>query len=283
VPSGTELSTYSGPCTITERGVVIDAKIVECGPLLIRAADVTITRSKLIGGVLIDADWPNPYSFTVSDSEIDALDTRAALFNGNRGVGKNNFTVERTNIHGGLSSAWCEYACTIRDSWLHDQGADRWGCVSNTGRKHTCLHQSGIRIGSGPADKGQLVEHNTIVCDAPFVPDANPPGTDASGCSASVTGYGDFAPIRNNRVHRNLFPGSAGGTCVYGGSTAGKPHSDGATGNVFTENVFTVRADVPKCGFYFSSADFDASAPGNRWSGNRLWDGETFVELQPNS
>jgi hypothetical protein len=62
---------------------------------------------------------------------------------------------------------------------------------------------------------GSTIRHNSLVCDAPDVP------PDA-GCSADLTGYGDFAPIRNNTIDKNFFLATTGGTCAYGG-----PSGDG--------------------------------------------------------
>jgi hypothetical protein len=286
IPRGTRLSAYTGPCTITSAGTTIEGKQVDCA-LRIQVADVKITKSKITGGISIDADWPNDFKVTVRDSEIDAMDTREALYNGNRGIGKNNFVVERSHLYGGISGAWCEFNCVIRDSYIHGQGTDRWGCTALDGTPHVCLHESGIRLGSGPKGNGQLVEHSTVVCDAPQVEDAVSGANDSSGCSASVTGYGDFAPIRNNRVHRNLFLPSTGGACVYGGSTGkdgSKRYGAKARGNTFTQNVFVKPAGRAACGSYFTSTDYGERLPDNAWTGNKLWDAQVsrLVGQPPN-
>ena len=79
------------------------------------------------------------------------------------------------------------------------------------------------------------IRHNTIACDAPDVP------PDA-GCSAGLTGYGDFGPVRNNLIDNNYFVATTGGFCAYGGSSPGKPYSNQTSGIVFRNNVFEKEA-----------------------------------------
>ena len=141
----------------------------------------------------------------------------------------------------------CYRNCTIEDSYVHDQMEDPSGVY----------HESGIRMG-----QNAVIRHNTISCDAPnFPPDA--------GCSAPLTGYGDFAPVRNNLIEANLFVATTGGTCAYGGSTLGKPYSAQTRDIRFVNNTFQ-RGDG-RCGYWFPISAFDSSASGNVWSGN-VWD-----------
>lgn len=312
VPSGTIQEVYVGSCTITVNNTTIDSKILNCpDQVQIEASNVTIRNSTINGGVLLnDDDGVTAYSFTLEDNDIDALVTRAALYGGNRGMGKNNFVAERNNIYGGISSAWCEYDCIARDNYMHGQGVDLWGCqdpdwvpIQGQARQADlwCLHESGIRQGSGNGSTTgvQLIEHNVITCDPeiidPFpIPSGlidntlDPPreivvANDTSGCSADMTGYGDFNPIRNNTVNRNLFQPTTGGYCAYGGSSNSKPFP--VTSNqVFTQNYF-LDSDQPGssgCGYYGTSTDFDDGDPGSTWSGNKFWNGSVLTDLDPN-
>jgi hypothetical protein len=252
VPTGTELSTYAGPCTITVPNAVIDAKTVNCD-LIIRAAGVKITRSKINGYITSGTIKTTGYSFSVTDSEIDASPNGARQVTA---VGEVNFTVLRSHIHGGNRSANCWFTCSISDSYFHGQDTDNSGT----------WHESGIRMG-----ENATIVHNAIACDAPDVP------PDA-GCSADLTGYGDFGPVQNNRIEHNLFKETTGGFCAYGGSSKGKPYSAQATNIVFRDNVFergTHRSDHGTfiCGYYGAIADFDPSRPGNVWVGNTFDDG----------
>jgi hypothetical protein len=113
------------------------------------------------------------------------------------------------------------------------------------------------------------ISHNAFLCDAP---DVAPDG----GCSADLTGYGDFAPVQNNVVARTLFMPTTGGYCAYGGSSNGKPYSGQTNHITYKDNVFkrgTKAGDhgTPTCGFYGSITSFDTAAPGNVWS-NNTWD-----------
>lgn len=242
VPAGTQLTAYTGPCTITAANTVIDSKTVNCD-LNIRAAGVVIRNSKINGSVATDENSTG-YSFTITDSHVDAGDRIVT------GVGAVNFTAIRVHVQGGNRSMHCWHDCEIRDSYVHGQMTDETGVA----------HESGIRMG-----RNVTLRHNTIICDAPDVP------PDA-GCSAALTGYGDFAPVENNLVENNYFPGTTGGFCAYGGSSQGKPYSD-ATNNIrFIGNVFG-RGSSGRCGWYGAITSFDTSEPGNVWSNNTWTDG----------
>ncbi|WP_181790517.1 DUF4082 domain-containing protein [Myxococcus llanfairpwllgwyngyllgogerychwyrndrobwllllantysiliogogogochensis] len=242
VPAGTQLTPYTGPCSISVANTLIDSKTVNCD-LTIRAAGVIIRNSKINGSVSTDENSTG-FSFTLTDSHVDAGDRIVT------GVGAVNFTAVRVHVQGGNRSIHCWHDCEIRDSYVHGQMTDETGTA----------HESGIRMG-----RNVTLRHNTIVCDAPDVP------PDA-GCSAALTGYGDFAPVENNLVENNFFPGTTGGFCAYGGSSQGKPYS-GATNNIrFIGNVFG-RGQSGRCGWYGAITSFDTSEPGNVWSNNTWEDG----------
>ena len=245
VPAGTVLTDYVGPCTITEDGTTIDAQRVNCS-LRILAANVTIMRSEIHGTVNNDADGQ---TFTIEDSYVDAGQGEGTA------VGNVDFVARRLHLVGGNRSALCT-RCTIEDSFVHGQFRDETGT----------FHESGIRM-----DQGSTIRHNSILCDAPDVP------PDA-GCSADLTGYGDFAPVENNLIEGNLFMATTGGFCAYGGSSAGKPYSDDANNIKFRNNVFQRRTDdgARGCGYYGSVTDFDPSKPGNEWTNNTYEDGEVI-------
>lgn len=241
VPAGTSLTTYSGPCTITAANTIIDGKNVTCD-LNIRTTGVTVRNSR-IRSINIDDSYPNS-SFVIVDSEV---------FQGDRvsnGIGKWNFTATRVEVTGGNRSIWCERDCTVQDSWVHGQMSDETGVA----------HIGGIRMGQ----RSKII-HNTIVCDAPeFPPDA--------GCSADLTGYGDFTPIQDNLIQNNFFGATTGGFCAYGGSSKGKPYSNDAANIRFIDNIFE-RGRGGKCGYWGPITDFDRSRPGNAWTGNKYDDG----------
>jgi hypothetical protein len=246
VPAGTGLSAYAGPCTVTVASTVIDAKTINCSRLEIRAKNVTITRSVLNGTVYADPDL-GIGSFTISDSQVN-VGAQAGT-----GIGDGNFTALRVHVTGGNRSINCSLNCTVQASYVHGQFADHTGVY----------HESGIRIGSGSVLRG-----NTVACDAPDIaPDA--------GCSAAITGYGDFAIVQNDTIDGNLIIAGSGGYCTYGGSTTGKPYSTGTNNILYTNNVYQ-RGPSGKCGSYGPITSFDTTAPGNIWS-NNTWDNGTPI------
>ena len=252
VPAGTTLTAYTGPCTITAANTVIDAKTINCD-LAIEAANVRITRSKITGSVATDENSTG-YSFSISDSEVD-IGNRAGT-----GVGAVNFTATRVHVTGGNRSMNCWHDCLITDSYVHGQFRDSTGVY----------HESGMRMG-----QSATIRHNTIICDAPDVP------PDA-GCSADLTGYGDFGPVQNNLIEKNFFGATTGGYCTYGGSSQGKPYSSATNHITFNGNVWqrgTRLSDkgTKVCGYYGSNTSFDPSLPGNTWSNNKFDDGTTVA------
>lgn len=242
LPRGTVLSDYTGPCQITTPDTILDAKRVDCWPLLIDAPGVEISRSE-INGFVYTAEEGNG-SFTITDTDVQAGENPVT------GIGDVRFTATRVHVTGGNRSVMCHLDCTIEDSYVHGQFTDATGTY----------HESGIRMGSNAVIRG-----NTIACDAPDVP------PDA-GCSGALTGYGDFAVIQNNVIDGNLFVAGSGGYCTYGGSTTGKPHSSGTRDVRFTNNVWQ-RGASGTCGYWGPITSFDSDAPGNVWSDNRWEDG----------
>jgi hypothetical protein len=245
VPAGTALTDYSGPCRITTAGTVIDAKRVNCSTLDIATTGVKITRSIVNGGIYNNDSGTG--SFSISDSEVN-VGNKAGT-----GIGDVRFTATRVHVTGGNRSVNCFRDCTLEESYVHGQFRDSTGV----------FHESGVRMGSNSVIRG-----NTIACDAPDVaPDA--------GCSAALTGYGDFAVVQNNTIDGNLFVAGSGGYCTYGGSTPGKPYSTGTKNIKFTNNVWQ-RGSNGKCGSYGPITSFDSNAPGNVWSNNK-WDNGAAV------
>lgn len=246
VPAGTTLTPYTGSLRVTAAGTTIDAKRIT-GTLTIAAANVTVTRSSITGTVVVASG-----SLTITDTDIDAGQREGT------GLGDRNYAATRVHIVGGNRSAYCVTTCTIQQSYVHGQFRDATGKA----------HESGIRM-----EQNTTLIGNTILCDAPDVP------PDA-GCSASLTGYGDFAAVRDNLIQGNYFPASTGGACAYGGSSAGKPFSSSVRNVRFMDNVFERRASSERgttCGYYFTIADWDGTRPGNVWTGNKYTDGTTVA------
>ncbi len=252
VPAGVALTAYTGPSTITTPGTVIDGKQIR-GGLSIQATGVKITRSSIVGNVSVAQRG----SLTITDTDIDAGNQMGT------GLEAYNYTAQRVHVVGGNRSMYCANNCTVKDSYVHGQYTDYNGVA----------HESGIRM----EQNGTFV-HNTILCDAKFVDGG--PGGQTAGCSGSLTGYGDFAPVQNNLIQNNFFPAAteSGATCAYGGSSGGKPYSNGARDIRFIDNVFEkspTSQNGNTCGHWFTVTDFNTSAPGNVWRNNTWASGGT--------
>jgi hypothetical protein len=269
------MAAYTGSCTITAANTVIDSKVVNCRTINVRASGFVLTNSYLNGGIIQSADSA---SFTVQDSFIDSGVQYPACSNGSCpageyacgstsnqttdcGVTGSNFTILSTEIVNSNRAAYCESSCLIQNSYFH--GTNLWPDASNL------AHASSVR-----EEQNLTLRHNSLHCSytGPFV-------NGDIGCSADLTGYPDFAPIKNNTVDRNLFVANTGNAfCAYGGDTGGKPFSGdptNATYQSFTNNVFQ-RGANKKCGSYGPVTNFDSSGVGNVWSGN-VWDDGTPV------
>jgi hypothetical protein len=256
VPAGTNLTTYTGPCTITVANTVIDSKVVNCD-IDIRATGVVIRNSEIHGSV----GQPGGVSaaFRIEDSLIDGGDPYACI---NCGVDGRNFTILRTEIRDTNRGAYCQHTCLIQNSWVH--GTTLEPVASNL------AHASGVRV-----EQYATLIHNTLACDF-----TGPFANTEMGCSADLTGYPDFAPIHHNTIDGNLFKASTElGFCAYGGGTAGKPYSNdslNATYIVFRNNVFQ-RGSQGKCGAYGAVTSFVTNKTGNVWQNNRWSDGASVT------
>jgi hypothetical protein len=257
------LTSYTGPCTITVANTVIDAKVINCSSLSIRATGVIISRS-LINGT-VSTDEATPYSFALTDTEVNAPVVQAAA------VGTTHFSLLRVNVHGGALSVYCWAHCRIEDSWLHGQslpaGAN-WHLGALRADENDDPHND-----ADPAHDAGVTDlvavHSVIACDTP----AN---SSDGGCSGGVTMYGDFGTINGVTLDGNLLVASVDlSYCLYGGSVASKPFP-AAHHIVVTDNMFG-RGSNGKCGAYGPVSAYDVNAPGNLWTANVWSSGENVA------
>jgi hypothetical protein len=245
VPAGTVLTPYTGPCYVTTPNIVIDSKTITCD-MTIAAANVTVTRSHFINGSITNKDQ-HEFNYTITDSTIEVSRDRIVQL---RAIMGTNVTALRNNASGGYSGGWCKH-CLIQDNYFHH-----------------LTYQSGWHVSAFRMDQYLTLRHNSLSCDLPIYPDG--------GCSADMTGYGDFEPVEYNTLDRNLYVSNPGASyCAYGGSTPTKPYSEYTNHIVFTDNVWQ-RGPNGHCGRYGLIARFDISRPGNVWSGN-IWDDKTTI------
>ena len=254
VPAGTALSSYDGPCTISQADTVIDSKTINCIELRISTTGVVVRNSRINGVVRVgsqddydpstisDPEGDDPIRVTILSSEIDAT---AAAGRGLRPISSSHYVVRDSYLHGAGSGAECHNACTIESSYVHGFGE----------------HASGMRILRNGTLRG-----NTIWCepnpgsddDDNGVPDLD------GGCSGNLTMYEEFGTPHNNLVDGNHFPaGLFWYSLKFNGSDDG--------GIRVTDNVF----GIPKPGG--GLADGWDAKPTNVWSGNTLLDGRPAI------
>ncbi len=250
VPAGTALTNYTGPCDITTANTVIDSKTVNCG-LGIKAANVMIKNSKVLGGVWLDTDiaGSSAWSMTIQDSEVDVGAQQLAS------VLAGNMTVLRSNIHGGETAVQCEeksVSCVVQDSYLHgqflppDQPWHLGGFLSDGGGNHR-------------------LTHNYVVCD-------HPQNALGEGCSGDINLIPNFATASGIVIENNLLGANVDSAyCTYGGekSTSPYPHGDHIT---YRNNIFQ-RGTNGLCAAYGPVTDFNVNGTGNVWTNNKWTDG----------
>lgn len=279
VPTGTQLTAYTGPCTITTANSVIDKKTVNCDVLDIQAQGIKITNSLINGRVYVDdtrcatvsttdgtVTNAGTASFVITDSTVITNDIL------NRALTYCNYTATRVNLSGGGSMAICDN-CTIQDSYLHDPQEDPAGKA----------HNSTVRAGG----KANII-HNTLWCNVKDIKSTDGSG-DSSGCSANQTAYSHDATVAYyDTIKRNFYAAIPDGYCAYGGSTGGP--GAGLVSNIkFIENVFqrgtndagwTPPAYI--CGYYGPVTSLDLSIRGNEFTGN-IWDNGKPASTEQNS
>lgn len=271
VPTGTTLTAYTGPCTITTDNTVIDSKLISCDPLEVRAVNVQITKSQT-GRIWIDPELTSTaYLWSVGLTDSDVIIPEYTTWSA---VSIGSFSLTRVEVQGGNYSAQCEAAprfgnfgsiCTIRDSYLHNQGTDP--AIDS--------HQGGFISEGGP--NVLTIDHNYIVCDVPV----NPVG---GGCTGDFNLLAWFGQMQDVTVTNNKFgetastprgPGSTAEYCIYGGPVAPNPTTLRVK---FINNTFEKGASG-HCGNSGPVASWDPTGTGNVWSGNVYDDGTPVPEL----
>jgi hypothetical protein len=241
-PTGS-LSPYTGPCTITTAGTTIDSRTVGCD-LVIRASGVVVRNSAITGRIVSDTTGA---SVTVSDSTVNGGQQETFPT-----VSYRNITLQRVEVLGGQHSVQCSSTCTVVDSWLHGQYLPS----GSAGHVNAFISNGG---------SGFVLRHNTLHCTA--LPTAS------GGCTADLSLFGDFGPISDVTIDRNLFKARSTGAsyCLHAGYNPTKPYGSNPTNIDVTGNVFE-RGTNNKCGIYGPVTSFLASGSGSTWTGN-TWDG----------
>lgn len=250
VPDGTTLTAYTGSCVI-QTNTVIDKKDVnqKCTELIVRnGAKLTVTNSKTPR--IESTNEGNLGSVEISYSNIDAPGWVEGSLWGY------NLSADYVEITGGQHNFHCNNNCKVTNSYLHKQHNPNGGSYHNN-----------AFISNG--GENMTITHNTLHCDAIL-------NSTDGGCSGDLSLFGDFDPIRNVTIDKNLFMAnnSSISYCLYAGTQPGKPYPN-ASGIVVRDNIFQ-RGANKKCGVYGPVSSFLATAPGNVWSNNR-WDDGTVL------
>ena len=287
VPAGTTLTTVGssgtgwtfsgGALEINRCGVALNAVkipgVVVVNPTASNGTHsastpcVTITNSEIDGFVQVGStDGSDPGGpLVLSDDTVnvpDDADDRSPVLS-------SNYYATRLNVEGGRLGFSCRGDCTIEDSYVHD------------GYLEQEFHYGAIGSNGG---SNMDFEHNSLACD--FKNDNEAAIQAGAGCSDDVAMYGDFDPLANITVNKNLFvssPHAYGGLpyCFNGSNpTLGKPYPY-ATNEVVTNNVFQ-RGGPPAtskhtCGEYGPVFAW-TNGRGNVWSGNVWDDGKALNE-----
>lgn len=242
--TGVALSESGCPQELTVPNATYDGCLF-AGHVLVMADNITITRSRVEGRVT--SVWTEEFGdslrgLTLTDVEIDGMGNWD--FN-QAAIGNSDYICIRCHVHSTGRGANIENNVLIQDSYLH-------GWVTQDGD-----HETGIGSNGG---SGNRIIHNNVVCDS-------------GGCSAALSLYGDFAPITDWLVEKNLF-NTNGSYCTYAGSVSGKPFPN-ATHVRYIDNRFGKKYN-PGCGLFGPVISW-AFNTGNVWSGNAWADGSGEV------
>ena len=238
------------PCdnAIIQSNITLDSCLFN-DTLSIQGANVTITRSRVEGRVI----GAYQYGFSLRDLVLRDVEIDGSPHgidpDGQAAIGSDDYTCIRCDIHHTGRGANLGENVHIEDSYLHD-----WTYVDGA-------HQTAIGSNGG---HNFTIVHNNVECRS-------------DGCSAALSLYGDFAPINDVTIERNLF-NTNGSYCTYAGSTgvaSGKPYPHGT--NIRYRNNLFGKKYMPQCGIYGPVISWENNA-GNVWTGNAWQDGSGPVD-----
>jgi hypothetical protein len=206
VPPGVALTVVNGDVNVTQDGTTIDAQDIH-GFVVVRASHVRITRSIVRGGI---ATANGAGIRVASGTDLSIEDTEVGLANPSAfldGVSGSNFTVRRSNIHGGVDGMKVGSNSTVECNFIHDMAS--FASDPNQGGGPT--HNDAIQILSGATIR---IVGNSLVA-----------GRDQN---AAIQVTQDFGAVSDLRIEANWADG--------GGCTFNLSHKGGATLAVTTAN-----------------------------------------------
>jgi outer membrane biosynthesis protein TonB len=200
-PATEPTQAWTGGCTVTTDGLVIEGVVVSCpGGLVMgnvngdgapdRSVQGVVIRDSVVnGGVFtseVDTDDVagnnplHPQIFSIESSRVLCAPERDSC----RAVGLAHYSVRDSYLRGTHSGGWAHNKVVIEDSYITTTG--------------TSTHQSGIRM-----LKNSTLRGNTIFC--------TPAGSDVDGgCSADGVFYREFGVPGNLAIEGNYFRRGSG-------------------------------------------------------------------------
>lgn len=195
-PATEPTQAWTGGCTVTTDGLVIEDVVVTCpGGLIMgnangdgapdRSVQGVVIRSSVVNGGVFTSevdtddvagnDLLHPQIFSIESSRVLCAPERGSC----RAVGLAHFSVRDSYLRGTHSGGWAHNKVVIEDSYITTTG--------------TSTHQSGLRM-----LKNSTLRGNTIFC--------NPAGSDVDGgCSADGVFYREFGVPGNLTIEGNYF------------------------------------------------------------------------------
>ena len=258
--TGVTLTTYSGPCTITEDGTIIDGKDIKCG-LRIEANNVTIKRSRIqpsseaIWGIFV----PNGKNLLVQDVEITSKSNTVLTSWGIQNFDGTDMTVERTYIHHTYRGVQPSNGTKILNSYIGDNI-----CIERPGDHNFACDVHSNAIASFGGTSNVTIRGNSIECT-----------NKVSGnvwCTAALSIFpqAQWGPNTNWTIENNLL-NTTSYYCAYAGYT---PPGEKPNRNIkFINNTFGNKHNA-RCGksSYMTWANENVgptpNANGNVFSGN---------------
>jgi hypothetical protein len=217
VPSGTSLTAYSGPTTITADDTVIDGKIVD-GCLRIQADGVIIRNSRVSCeddgaiGCFADEACGTTTELLIEDTDVDCTgEGSSGIVGQGTAITADNFIARRVNIQGCENGLSVAQNVLIEDSYIHDLYNDLAVPLPDGAHADGIQFSSDHYVGPGysPGALDITIRHNTIYANG--WDDAETELT--LGTSSIITNRGPTNIDENILIEKNLLAG--GGVAVY--------------------------------------------------------------------
>jgi hypothetical protein len=193
VPAGTPLTVVNGDVTVTTNGTVIDGKDIK-GALIIRASNVTVTRSLIEGSAASDSVVVAGGSgILLQDDEVAVTHPTVS----HDAMSVHNATLNRLNIHGGVDGMKLGSNSTVENCWIHGLNYFASDPAQHGGPTHndaiqimsgTDIHLTGNYLQATASNNSALqVTQDTGTVSGLFV---SGNWADGGGCTFNFSGHG---------------------------------------------------------------------------------------------